>query len=143
MGLSKKKFKAQVKITDADLHQSLVEASKKANMKTVKPSKDDDLFTTNTKAGDDLHKRRTKLRADRFKQIEYSTRSKAEQMLVARYETKLDRLSRDKFEKKKRNDKMVFGSMPKINEDKEFGGELGDLWSGAKNTSGYEVSKRM
>lgn len=103
MGLSKKKLKAQTKIKDSELHESLVQAAKKANETTskVKASKDDDLFTTNTKAGDDLQKRRAKLRADRFKQIESSTRSKAEDMLVKRYEEKLERTGRDKFEKKK------------------------------------------
>ena len=108
MGLSKKKLKAQTKLTDAELHGSLVEAAKKANTKTAKPSKDTDLFTTNVKAGDDLHKRRSKLRADRFKQIEGSTRSKAEKMLVKRYEGKLENSGRDKFERKKKT--LVFGS---------------------------------
>ena len=53
---------------------------------------------------------------------------------------KLERTGRDKFEKKK-ND--TFGSKKNIDEDKEFGGELDDLWSAPGQTSGYEISKRM
>ena len=68
MGLSKKKLKAQTKLQDAELHESLVAAAKNANKNTVsKKTKDDDLFQTNTKAGDKLAERRAKLRADRFK----------------------------------------------------------------------------
>ena len=44
MGLSKKKLKAQTKLQDSELQDSLIAAAKEANQKTVKISKDEDLF---------------------------------------------------------------------------------------------------
>ena len=52
--------------------------------------KSDDLFTTNL-SKENLKKKREKLKADRFKQIEYNTRSKVDEVLIKRMVGKMTR----------------------------------------------------
>ena len=81
---SRKKLKRGLKITEDEVAETLdaAIANKRQSDKKQKLSKginikDEDLFATNTGKGIDLKKRREKLKADRFKEIENATKSKA------------------------------------------------------------------
>jgi len=64
MGLSKKKFKKGIKMTNDEIEDA-VKAVTQPKSKQIENS---ELFTTNTEVGG-LKKKREKLRADRFKEI--------------------------------------------------------------------------
>ena len=121
MGISKRKLKAQTKLKDEELRETLVKAARQAP-----DVPKEDLFVTNKKS-DNLKKRREKLRSDRFKQIKEATTSKVDEKLIKRNIEKLERTGRDKFNEEPAES--GFGSKKKI-DDNIFGGQLEDIWGG-------------
>ena len=95
---SRKKLKRGLKITEEEINETLDavveerrQTNKKAKLGKGIEIKDEDLFATNTGKGIDLKKRREKLKADRFKEIENATKSKACDKLIKREEMKASR----------------------------------------------------
>lgn len=122
MGISKKKFRKQVK-APAEEYMATAEAKRAGPAAELEEAQMNDLFAENTGKGD-LSKKREKLRQDRFKEVSRGNPSKTEQILIKRLAQQKENretagivLPRKKSQKTKNEI-----------EDEELGG-LQDLWA--------------
>ena len=120
MGISKKKFKKQTKITGEEL-EAIKEAQKQTESEVKPKQLDANSLFQETTTKSNLREKREKLKADRFKAIEAAQTSKTETVLVKRFASKIENIKQRGLE-----DKVV--KKPVKKEDL-FGGELEDVWA--------------
>ena len=126
MGISKKKFRRGIKETFEE-KQAVIEQiqADQADKLKEKHIQDSQLFSSNTKK-DGLKEKRAKLKEDRFKEIERSTKSRAEEKLINRYARKMTNRESMGLEPIPKRQK-VANRKPKMEDDDL--GDLDDIWA--------------
>ena len=127
MGLSKKKFRKNITVTNQEILGSMHQQEKKdQQLKEAELAKNSaSLFVETTKVGS-LKNKREKLKANRFKEHTDAHTSKTEEVLIKRIMKKMDNREAAGLEPNYKRQKT---SPTRVNEDEEFGGEVLDIWA--------------
>mmetsp|Transcript_35783 Transcript_35783/g.54835 ORF Transcript_35783/g.54835 Transcript_35783/m.54835 type:complete len:129 (-) Transcript_35783:907-1293(-) len=123
MGISKKKFKKKITMTEDEATQ-MAKAKAKSSAPAKKEGPTANLFSE-VKDVTNLKKRREKLKADRFKEEKAAHTSKTDEVLVKKMIRK--QVNRESMGLEP-NPKRPKATLKNHTED-DFGGELEDLWS--------------